>query len=206
MATSCWKNCRPMQWIYVPSLVRKRWARCSRPRSQCCWSLIPEDRMITHSYLLSIYSYDPEIGEFSHKRERYKKDGLFAGTEFKHRGTSYRLISINRKTYFAHRLAWFYVHGSWPTKDIDHINGNGMDNRICNLREATASQNRVNSPAQRHSATGQRGIHVHACGRYRVQLQKDNRPIHVGYFDTLQSAIEARDKAYREIHGEFARL
>ena len=163
---------------------------------------------ITAEELRSILDYDQKTGIFTHRDGPFRRNkaGQIAGSVSDQGRKRYYVISVKRKIYTAHRLAWLYMTGEWPKKQIDHINGDSLDNRIVNLREATDSQNRVNSPAYVHSKTGQRGIHVHACGRYRVQLQKDNKPIHIGYFDTLNSAIEARDVAYREIHGEFARL
>jgi hypothetical protein len=159
--------------------------------------------MLTRQRLKELLLYDPNIGLFMHLRSQAAaKAGDIAGTKRQ----KYCKIYVDGRPYFAHRLVWLYEYGVWPTKHIDHINGNPMDNRICNLREATVSQNQVNSAAKKHSKTGHRGIHMHKCGRYRVQLQKDGKPVHAGYFDTIESAVIARDNVYRKIHGEFARL
>ena len=64
------------------------------------------------------------------------KVGAIAGTLYPN---CYRYVTINRKRYCEHRLAWLYVYGKWPEDMVDHINGIKDDNRIENLREATRS-------------------------------------------------------------------
>jgi hypothetical protein len=53
----------------------------------------------------------------------------------------YFIIKLNRKTYKAHRIAWLLTYGSWPEDQIDHINGNGLDNRLENLRDVSNREN-----------------------------------------------------------------
>jgi hypothetical protein len=60
--------------------------------------------------------------------------------------------------YREHRLAWLYMTGEWPTHEIDHINGDRVDNRFCNLREATASENRWNSRKRVNNTSGYKGV------------------------------------------------
>ena len=64
--------------------------------------------------------------------------------------TGYWHITVHGKKFLAHRLAWFFYHGVWPSKQIDHINGNRLDNRISNLRDVTCKENLWN----RHSTGG----------------------------------------------------
>ncbi len=152
---------------------------------------------LSHERLLAALEYDPISGLFS-------RNGKLVGSIWRRpdRRGSYLKVGIGGKQYLAHRLAWFYVTGLWPSQ-IDHIDQDGTNNRWANLRLATHSQNRVNSPAQKHSRSKKRGIHRIRNGRYRVQLQKDNKSIHVGYFNSLAEAIAARDLACPGIHGEF---
>lgn len=161
---------------------------------------------ISHHRLCELVHYNPLSGRITRltNGKTYKIGDAVTAVD----STGYVYLYLDGRKYHAHRIIWFYVYKIWSAKKshLDHKNRNKTDNRIKNLRIATPSQNHVNCPAQVHSKTQQRGIHRHACGRYRVQLQKDNASIHVGYFNTLRNAVIARDAAYRKFHGEFACL
>jgi hypothetical protein len=89
---------------------------------------------------------------------------------------------------------------------IDHINGNGLDNRLENLRVATFSQNMHNRGAYSNNATGFKGVHcVGAFGKHSAQIQVNGKKVHLGLHTTPLDAAIAYDKAARELHGEFAR-
>lgn len=148
--------------------------------------------------------YDPQTGIFE-RRNSQGQIGCITRIKKGHAG-AYRKIGIGGKQHFAHRLVWLYVYGHFPSLEIDHINGDGLDNRLCNLRLATPAQNRTNSVAQKSSKTGLRGVHYHpGAKRYRAQICKNNKTYHIGYFDTPEEAHAAYLKAARALHGEFVR-
>lgn len=100
---------------------------------------------LSHSLLKEILSYDEETGVFAWAKSRgnqYTRKGMIAGSID---SSGHRQIEINGKAYAAHRLAWFYVNGNWPEKQIDHINRVRDDNRILNLRDVDSSANMQNS-------------------------------------------------------------
>lgn len=101
-------------------------------------------KVLTHEVLLSAIHYEPETGVFTFKRRGGSGigglmfDGRFAGKVAQTKNAQgYIVISLFYRTYKAHRLAWFYVHGEWPKHTIDHINRIKDDNRIANLRDVT---------------------------------------------------------------------
>jgi hypothetical protein len=85
---------------------------------------------LTAEEVRRLLRYEPETGKF------YREMGSLTDA-------GYVRVRVGAKTYAAHRLAWLYVHGRWPVDLIDHINGDKQDNRIANLREATASENAI---------------------------------------------------------------
>jgi citrate synthase len=99
------------------------------------------DQILTAQRLKEVLHYDADTGQFTRLPANGRNGKHCVGTI--HRG--YLIIDISYKKYKAHRLAWLYVHGEWPNDQIDHINGDKVDNRISNLRAATPSQNKQNA-------------------------------------------------------------
>lgn len=94
---------------------------------------------LTHSRLCELLHYDPHTGVFRWAVDRARvRAGDVAGC---YDCNGYRTIRIDGYDYFAHRLAWFFVHASWPVAVIDHLNRRRYDNRLSNLRDVTQSEN-----------------------------------------------------------------
>ena len=107
---------------------------------------------------------------------------------------SYRKIKIDGNAYKEHRLAWLYVYGYLPTKMIDHINGDTLDNSIENLREVTGSENQQNRGKQKNNSSGYKG--VTKCGnKWRSEIQVNGKKIYQGTFHSPEEASEAYKKA-----------
>lgn len=119
----------------------------------------------------------------------------------------YIRIRIDGRSYRAHRLAWLYVTGRWPTNEIDHRNGERADNRFSNLREATCTQNRCNTKRTSRNTSGVKGVSWHAqAGRWMAQITVERRHVHLGLFVNLDDAANAYAEGARELHGKFARI
>ncbi len=102
----------------------------------------------------------------------------------------------------AHRVIWALVSESWPTADVDHINGDRSDNRLINLRAATRGENLGNT-RQTVRQHHWRGIKP-ADGRWVARISSGNKQVHIGMFGCPTAAAIAYDKAARQLRGDFA--
>lgn len=165
--------------------------------------------MITQKELKLFLEYSSKNGEFRWKvspRKRFVlSDKQIAGCISKAIG--YCLIGINGKRYYAHRLAWPYMTGKWPTSQIDHVNGNKTDNRFCNLREADQSTNKCNKPKRKDNTSGYKGVWLHKeTGKWRAGLKIRGRKVDLGLHATPLAAYAAYCKAANVHHGQYARV
>lgn len=156
--------------------------------------------------LQELFSYDPAVGVFTHKRRRCgAKHGDVAGVVDK---DGHRKIKIDGKYYFAHLCAWMWVYGVQPKDEIDHRNGMPGENWISNLREATRSQNKANCRAKRGTFSGLKGVTRQNYGKqgwkWRAQICKDGQRHYLGWYDTAEEAHERYVSVAREFFGEFA--
>jgi hypothetical protein len=162
--------------------------------------------MISHERLRELLRYDPETGLFWWlvRTSSRVNMGKPAGSADAY---GYRCIGIDGRAYKGHRLAWLYVQGVWPSKHIDHINGDPSDNRLINLREATNVQNGRNRGKNANTASGLKGVSGNASkGKWRSRIKTNGKIKHLGYFDCKFEAASAYAAAANIYHGEFARL
>ncbi len=161
----------------------------------------------TAEYLRSALHYEPETGVFTWlvRRAIGTPAGSFAGSI--HAATGYAGIKIKGRRYLAHRLAWLYMTGEWPSHQIDHINLKKSDNRWCNLREATHGQNICNQAG--YAESGLKGAYYKGDAyRSRPWFSAINLGgviRHLGYFSTPEEANAAYAKAAADNFGHFAR-
>lgn len=168
--------------------------------------------MLTQEELKSFAHYDPETGKFT--RLVAPCNSVKVGDElgYSHRaggGLMYRKVEHGGKCYQLHRLAFLYMTGSFPGGHVDHIDGDGMNNRWANLRSVSMSENQRNRRLHTNNRSGFPGVSFFKrTGKWRAAINiKRGVKTHIGYFDTLEEAIAARAKAqeaagYHENHGE----
>lgn len=153
---------------------------------------------LSASKLRKIFRYDTDTGLFWNLATNKR-----AGGDKTNDG--YLRISIDSCAYRAHRLAWLYVHGVWPNL-IDHINGDRTDNRLCNLREVSRSQNSWNSTHSRKTISGLKGVHYRAeSKKYRARIVINGKLVTLGHFNTPQEAQQAYLEQAKKVHGSFFR-
>lgn len=144
--------------------------------------------------------YCRETGSFTWKKStgRKAKVGNKAGRSITSDG--YYRIGICGKVYRAHRVAFLIEYGRWPTGDVDHIDGNRLNNAISNLRETDRSGNMQNLKRARKDS-GTKVLGVSAMGdRFRASIKVNQKQIHLGCFATAGEAHDAYLKAKRELH------
>lgn len=149
--------------------------------------------------------YDPATGVFTRKVRLAQRHNVGDRADFLITGGNnegYCRVSFDSKRYLAHRVAWLYVHGSWPKLDIDHINGNKRDNRLANLREVDRSTNLENQrkPRFENTSSGFLGVTLRKKRRYVARIQVHGKNIYLGVFDSGIEAHAAYLVAKRKLH------
>lgn len=150
--------------------------------------------MLTQAILKENLSYDPETGLFIRLVSRpNSKAGTVAGCVH---SLGYIDIRLDWKAYKAHRLAWLYVYGCFPEHEIDHINGIKTDNRLCNLREVTHTENHQNKPTYKSNKSGITGVYFNTTkNRWLSYITVNKRRINLGCFRYKMPAIATRKLA-----------
>lgn len=108
---------------------------------------------------------------------------------------------IGNRVVLMHRV----IMGARKGQVVDHINLDGLDNRRCNLRIVTPSQNNQNQARRVTSSCGYKGVHK-ARNRWAARIHADGEAINLGNFLTPEDAARAYDNAARELFGEFGRF
>jgi hypothetical protein len=143
--------------------------------------------------------YDERTGALTWIKSRGRgRAGVVIGRVNK---DGYLGVNFYRYSYLCHRIAWFLAKDSWPKNQIDHINGDKIDNRLCNLREATHRLNGENRrKPQPNNSTGFLGVTVTKSGKYQAQIAARGQRIYLGLFGTAEEASNAYLVAKRAMH------
>jgi len=158
---------------------------------------------ISRADLLPVLNYNEETGDFTWKKTgRGRKADCSAGWIG---DQGYRIISIGGRSFRAHRLAWIYTHNRQPKNLIDHIDGDRLNNKISNLREATPQQNLQNAVVGKRSTSGFKGAswnNKNSNWRSQITFRGENK--YLGSFGTAEEAHAAYCAAADSMFGEFA--
>ena len=157
---------------------------------------------LTAARLRELFSFDEHTGLFTRRvRVANQAAGTVIGAA-RPAGGRYMTTCIDQKDYLAHRLAWLYHHGEMPTGIIDHINGDGRDNRIANLRDTTQQINNQNHRrGHRDGSSRFQGVSwVKAKNKWRASLTVEGKARFLGYFQTEEDAHALYVKTKRLLH------
>ena len=162
-------------------------------------------------FIKEALSYDKDTGKFTWKsrpkhhfpseREWKRWNTRHANTEAgSFQITGYIHIGILGKYRKAHRIAWLLSHGEWPQYEIDHINGDRIDNRLENLRDVPKAKNGKNVAKPNCGNTPRVGVRLHCSGKWQARITVDGCATSLGLYEKIEDAILARETA-EKMHG-----
>ena len=158
--------------------------------------------MLTADRLREVVSYNPETGHFT------RKNGEPSGSIS---DQGYIRIKIHQDQDTGQVISStsscmaIYMTGKNPVEQIDHINGDRLNNKFSNLREASRLQNNRNSVSKSYVNDLPRGVAIaQPSGRFKAYIRTSGKQRHLGTFDTPEEASEFYQLAADLLHGEFA--
>lgn len=161
------------------------------------------NNFLTQEKALELFEYRDGLLYWKAQRSSLKQ-GALAGHKHK---DGYSHVCIDRKLYFVHRVIFLMHHGylpQWPDV-IDHIDGNGQNNKIENLRHATASQNMMNRRLQSNNTSGVAGVRwVARSKKWMAYIYLAKKQKCLGFFASMNEAIAARKDAETEHFKNFS--
>jgi hypothetical protein len=167
--------------------------------------------------LRELFDYDPDTGILTHRprdRSRFSRDQDWRRWNKRYSGTAagnncpsgYRTVRLVGTLFKAHRLAYKMHYGIDPPPVLDHVNGDGRDNRIANIRVATNAQNRQNSRKSGSNTSGYKGVSWHKVDKvYVANIRINRRQCYLGSYRTAEEARDAYVIAGKRHFGEFFR-
>lgn len=154
---------------------------------------------ITVDYLKQILNYNPDTGVFTWIKRTTRADLLGKKAGSPH-SSGYISITIHNKKRLAHRLAWLYMTGTWPTNHIDHIDGDKTNNAFKNLRDVTRSENLHNVyKPKKNNKINLLGVSAHQ-GKWRMQIMIESNINRISGFKTPEEAHQAYLDAKKKAH------
>jgi hypothetical protein len=158
----------------------------------------------TAARIFELLDYCPDTGNFTWKTNRRGKRqaGDTAGCIHPN---GYVRISIDYRLYNAHRIAWLFIAGKWPTQNIDHIDGDRANNKALNLRECSQQANCFNKKMSCANTSGYKGVSfLKKSGKWSAHIKHNGKSKYLGCFKAPEEAHKAYCDEAKRLYGEFS--
>lgn len=163
---------------------------------------------LTQRRIRELLDYDTDTGllRWRTSHSPRARAGALAGTAIDSGG--YHVIGVDRIIYRVHRIVWFWMTGTWAVEQVDHINGNRIDNRWTNLRAASWDENSRNRKQHRSNKAGYKGVRRTDAlvPSWKAIITHNHKVYHLGTFRSPELAAQAYNVAAMKLFGEFARV
>lgn len=166
-------------------------------------------KKIDYDFVVKEFEYNPDTGELLVSRPRgrggrYKKGDKVGSIHVcgpKNSKRTYLRTAINGSYFYVHRIIWVMMKGEQPI-NIDHIDGDGLNNKWSNLRSVTSSENGKNQKIHTTNTSGKSGVtYRKESGKWRARILVDGKMISLGNFycktDAVNKRLEAEKKYWR---------
>ena len=139
-------------------------------------------------------------------RHHKELNGLEAGCSRRssHHNKRYWYVKIDSLALKRSHIVFLFGVGHWPVNQVDHINGNSLDDRITNLRGATSTQNAWNHKHRAKQSPTPMGVRQTKSGRYQARIACNKKQIAIGTFETAEQAFEIYQQKRKELFGDYA--
>lgn len=150
----------------------------------------PTDIEIDISVIENQFAYNAEDGILTRK-----SNGKEAGGPNIYKGKyRYKRVRVGERKVMYHRIAWALYYGEWPDGEVDHISGDTLDNRICNLRSVDKKENKKNKARYSNNRSGHPGV-FQKRGRWYAVINHEGECVPLGGYESKDGAIRARLEA-----------
>lgn len=164
------------------------------------------DKILTQARVHELFDYDPLTGVLTWRHRAGMKGSWNARHAGKPAGynrtdpSRYRVVGVDGRLFYAHRIIWCYVRGIWP-EEIDHVDHDGWNNRWVNLREVDHRENHRNKPLRADNTSGHNGVRWHQpTDKWQATITDEGRQLSLGYYATKTEAIHTR-KLFEKLLG-----